>query len=141
MLKALNLTKMVEFESPRDPAKGTPDATKFKISAIPTRIYAKLKDRSASFSPDEKDPDGMKADFHGNSLAFETVRWGLKGVENYDPDAPAFKFQKEKVGPYMYDVVHDDFMAALDIQTIRELKSAIDSLCSVDEETEKNSEG
>lgn len=137
-LKALNLTQVAVFESPRDPDKGTDNATKFKIGAIPSRIYAGLKDKAASFKPDPDAPDGMKAEFNGNLIAYDTVRFGLKGVENYGAE---FKTQKEKVGHYLYDVAHDDFMASLDIETIRELKAAIDDLCSIDGETEKNSEG
>lgn len=137
-LKALNLTQIIEFQSPRDPDKGTDQATKFKIAAIPSRIYVTLKDKAASFVPDQNSPDGVKAEFNGNLIAYEIVRWGLKGVENFPVE---YKTRKEKLGPYSYDVVDDDFMSALDIETIRELHEAIDKLCTISEETVKNSEG
>lgn len=136
MLKALNLSKIVEFESDRDPDKGTENATKFKIGAIPSRVYAQLKDKASSFTPDGEGGDGLKAEFKPNMIAFETVKYGLKGIENFD--GVEFKTQEVRIANTVIHAVHDDVMAALDIEIIRELSLAIRKICEFEDEEIKN---
>lgn len=138
MLKALDLTKIVVFESPRDPDKGTDKATKFKISAIPARVYSQIKDKATKYTQDENNPDGIKAEFKPHEVAYDIVKFGLKGIENYNVE---FKTQKERIGSMLYEVAHEEVMAGFDIDTIRELHEAIKNICEFDAETEKNSEG
>lgn len=135
-MKALNLTQTIKFSSPRDPDKENP--TLFILGAIPSRVYAILKDKAASFTPDPNSPDGMRAEFNGNLIAYDIVRWGLKGVENYELE---YQTQKEKVGSYQYDVVHDDFMKSLELETIREISEAVNKLCEIEATVAKKSEG
>lgn len=139
MLKAVNLSKTIDYQSPRDPAKGTPEATTFKLGAIPSRVYTQLKDKGTSFTQDSENPDSVKAAFSPNKIARDIVRFGLKGFDNFDE--LEFKTQKEKVGPALFDVVHDDVMDRLDIDTIRELSEEIKRLCEFDGEEIKNSVG
>lgn len=138
MLKALNLSTVIEYQSDRDPAKGTPEATVFKLGAIPSRVYTALKDKATNFTQEGGAGD-IKASFNPNLIARDVVRFGLKGFENYD--GLEFKTQKEKVGPGLYDVLHDDVIDKIDIDTIRELSEEIRKLCEFDLDEVKNSEG
>lgn len=138
MLKALDLTALISFESPRDPAKGTDEATKFQLGAIPSRVYTALKDRSATFKADPTDQSDVLL-FHGNTAARDYVKYGLKGFTNYDNIA--FKTVKERIGGKEYDVVADEILEAMDVDTIRELSIEIRKLSDIEKEEIKNSEG
>jgi len=138
MLYALNLTKFIEFESPRDPAKGTAEATKFKLGAIPSRIYTMLKDRAATFKADPNDQSDVLV-FHGNTAARDYVKYGLKGFENYGN--LEFKTVQERIAGKNYDVVADDVLEAIDVETIRELSDQVKQLSDLDGEAVKNLEG
>lgn len=143
-LKALNLTKVIHFQSPRDPDKGGENATTFKISAIPARIYSQIKDKATKYSQDPQNPEGVTAEYLPHTIAFDVVRFGLKGMDNYvdDEGKPVdWKTEKAQIGNYRYDVVHHDVISKFDIETIRELHEAITKICEFGPETIKNSEG
>lgn len=134
MLKAVNLTTTIEFQSPRDPEKGTDQATKFTLGAIPSRIYTTLKDKATSFTQEEG-VMGVRADYRPHAIAYDIVRHGLKNVENFPAN---FTTQEVRIGNSVHNVVHEDFMQTLDIDTIRELSEAIRGLCEFEVEEIKN---
>jgi hypothetical protein len=142
MIKALDLSKTIVFESPRDTAKGTEDATKFIIGAIPSRVYAALKDSATTYRQDPNNQDDIKVDFRPNDIAKDMVRYGLKGIQNFCTASGAvvtFKTTKARVGNSEYDVLADEVLDVIDLDTIREIAQAIREICEVDVNTEKNS--
>ena len=138
MLKIVDLTTTVEFESARDPDKGTDKATKFKLGAIPSRVYAALKDKATKWTQNPNSSDGVSAEFRPNLIGRDIVRFGVKGIENYPVK---FATQKESIGSKEFDVLADAVIDAMDIDTIRELSTEIQKLCEFNEEEVKNSEG
>lgn len=141
MLKALDLSKTIIFESPRDPAKGTEEATKFTIGAIPSRVYAALKDSATTYRQDPNNQDDIKVDFRPNDIAKDMVRHGLKGIQNFCTDSGSvveFKTKKTRIGNSEYDVLADEVLDVIDLDTIREIAQAIREICEVDAKTEKN---
>jgi hypothetical protein len=83
-------TRKVELSS--DPAKGTPEATRFIIGSLSAREMAGIKDKSSKFD--------SKGNFsnEGNKAALEVVRLGLKGWENFlDADGKEIAFLTEEV--------------------------------------------
>lgn len=144
MLTAMSLSKITEFQSPRDPDFGNPNATTFKLAAIPSRIYTALKDDAARFITDASADGGMRTDFKPNMQSLEIVRFGLKGIQNLcdvDNVPVEFKTQKYRFNGAFYDVLHEDVLALLDIDTVRELATEIRKLCELDPAQAKNSAG
>ncbi len=135
MLKAIDLTTIIDFESDSDPDKGTDKATKFKLGGIPSRIYAQLKDKATRWAQDKENPDSVKAEFRHNDIARDIVRFGVKGFSNYSLN---FKTQPEKFGDKEYQAVADDIMDSMDINLIRELSAEIRKLSEFNEAEIKN---
>jgi len=153
-----------EYQSKLDPARGTPQATVFKIGSIPTRVKAKLRDRMSRFNADamafagfaesSKDGDGDSVGGPGkldvafqiptSEIAIETVRHGLKGWANYKDeqgnDIP-FKTQTAIEDGAKCAVVHESCIERMELELILELAEEIDRVNSVSENERGNSEG
>lgn len=141
MLQALNLTKTVEYQSDRDPAKGTDDATVFIIGAISSRVASTLRDKSTRFSGDFTQADNMQAEMRMNETAFELVRFGLRGFRNYqnaDGGLLEFKTEDYQAGNAVLKIVAKDVMDVIDLETIRELAAQISRISGFEDDEVKN---
>lgn len=140
---ALNLSDTVDFQSSLDPNRGKEGAAIFKIGAIPTRIFAKIKDQGSNFVLDDKAPGGVNAEFTFNDTATEMVRYGLKGIKGFkdgNGNDLEYKTQKMKVGNSLVEALHDDLMDVLPLELIRELAMEINVLCEVPDAVKKKSD-
>lgn len=141
MLQALNLTKTIEHQSDRDPAKGTENATVFVLGALSSRVASTLRDKSTRFSGDVGKVDGVITELRMNETAFELVRFGLKGFRNYqaaDGTMLEFKTEEVQVGGTIMKVVAKEIMDAIDLETIRELAEVVGKVSGFEEAEVKN---
>lgn len=144
MIKAINLSDTVQFQSEHDPDKGNPGATVFVLAPIAARINAVLKDRATQFRSDATGGGGLQADFRPNDIALDTVRHGLKGLSNFmgNKNVPLeYATQDQVIGAVTYKVVADSILDVIPLAVMRELSGEINKLSSVPEVEAKKSEG
>lgn len=141
MLQALNLAKTIEFQSDRDPAKGTDQATVFTIGALSSRVASMLRDKSTRFSGDLGKAEGMMTEIRMNETAFELVRFGLRGLRNYqaaDGTLIEFKTEDYQLGNTTCKVVAKEIMEVIDLETIRELAEQVGKVSGFEDDAVKN---
>jgi hypothetical protein len=138
----ISLEATREYESKFDPAKGTPEATKFKLGTIDSRISGRLKDQATSIVIDaEKGAEEVTTNINSNEVAFNTVVYGLKGWENFkDGDGNDIKFKQVKRthGSASYRVVDPELVKILPQSVIQELSLEIDKANDLAEAEAKN---
>ncbi len=138
-MKILDLVTTVPFESPRDPDKGTPKASKFLLGAIPSRVYTFLKDNATNYRQQSKDGgESLSLEFMTQQYNRNLVAFGLKGFENYDTE---WETQKERIGSALYERVSDKIMDAMELELIAEIAGRVSELCEVNGQDAKNSAG
>lgn len=148
MLTGLRLNATKEYISEQDEAKGTPteneDATIFTIGTISRRVAVYIKDKTTSFRSDEDAGEaGMVADFKMNLVAYETVRFGLRGWKNFkdaDGNPIPFKTEKEELANGTYDVVTAKCLDAIPYDVMLELSGQINEINEVSKKEEDKSE-
>lgn len=140
-LKLLNLTRTVEFESQYDEAKGTPDAVKFVIGAIPTGSYNHIVDSNTKTIREDGE---VYQNTRAISMTMDMIRFGLKDIINIDKmdtgGDPLTKLPTEniRVGSKNVRVVAQEFLDMLPIELMVELADAIAEMNTVKEEERKN---
>lgn len=115
----------------------------FKLGTLSSRLLAHLRDEATSFVPDPSNPETVVAKFLPNHSSFETVRFGLKGWENFrdvDGGDIPFKTVKRSIAGVTVDAVSDDTMDQLPLDVIRDLSNAIVEGNQLSEEAAKNSD-
>lgn len=130
------------FESAKDPDKGNPNATRFKLAFIDSFVTAYLKDKLTSFEADPNDATKVVSVYSPNEIHIETVRFGLKGWENFKDEEGndiEFKTVKRRMGGRSYDVVSDELLGNLPMSLIEELAVEIRRLNIVTVAEAKNS--
>ena len=139
-MKPLDLTKIIPFESPRDPDFGKPEATKFKLCAIPSRVFAHIKDSTTTYRQKVTEVgESMDVDVNTQSSNRLMTAFGLKGFENYGD--LEFKTQKERIGGQLFERVHDDILDAMEPELLGEISAKVHELNTLSEADEKKSEG
>jgi len=136
MLQAINLAKTIEYQSDRDPAKGTENATVFVLGALSSRVASTIRDKSTRFSGDLGKVEGMTTELRMNETAFELVRFGLRGFRNYqaaDGTLVEFKTEEVQIGTTIMKVVAKEIMDVIDLETIRELAEAVGKVSGFEE--------
>ena len=143
-----------------DEQKNTPEGTKFILGSIPKRLEAKLADESIELSIDADDLEALsRLDEDGdaeataamqgdvgmkispNAQAYDTVRHGLKGWENFpDTEGTEIPFVTEDTtfGGRKVQVVSRQSMDALRLSWIKDLAAAIQRGNSVPAEAAKS---
>ncbi len=146
-----------------DEQKNTPDGTKFILGTIPKRLEAQLSDEAMELSIEADDLEALSrlgddADA-GNKTAiaamdgdvglkvspsqqaYETVRHGLKGWENFpnaDGEEIPFETEDTTFGGRKVRVVTRKAMESLRLSWIRELSTAIAKGNTVPKEAAKD---
>lgn len=136
-IKAVNLSKTIDYQSDYDPEKGTDKATVATLGAIDTRVLGIIKDKAtaipvSSFSTGE----GM-ATLNYNAMNFDVVQFGLKNIVRFDVP---YKTTIRILGQKQYVVADDSVVAALPEEVLSEYAGKILEINSLSEEERKNSE-
>jgi len=141
-LTGLNLARSEWYESDLDPAKGTDNATKFKLGTLDKFIMSRIQDAAMSF---EDGADGnVETRVKMNQANIDFVRFGLKDWDNFLDDSGKkikLKTKKESVGGREYDVVTDECIERLSPDLVAELAGRIRNVNSVSQGEAKNSNG
>ncbi|WP_349621640.1 hypothetical protein [Azospirillum argentinense] len=128
-IRALSLTSTRRYESKYDPARGTPDATVFVIGTLDSRIYGRLRDLATRVNVDRNRPDDeVSTSVNLAEVAYETVAYGLRGIERFVDDAGdevRFRTKRRYHGGQHYDAVDDEVLKQLPQQVISELAEEI----------------
>lgn len=142
-IMGISLEATSVFESEYDSAKGTPEATKFKLGTLDSRIYGRLKDQSTSITIDpQKAKEEITTNINGNEVAFNTVVYGLRGWENFrDGEGNDIKFHtlKRTHGDTSYRIADPALVMMIPQVIIQELAEAIRVANEMPEAEAKNS--
>jgi hypothetical protein len=137
--KAVNLTKTIKYESDLDSDKGTEAATKFILGAIDSRTWSHVVDTNMESKMTQ---DGEQLNkFNQMTVAYNIVRFGLKGFENFLDDENkelVYKTEKFSMAGKAYMVTTEEIMSLLPVNLIMELAGEINSINTVSEEDSKN---
>jgi len=134
-IAALTMSAVKTIESVLDPAKGTPDATKFTIGAIDTFVWTYVHDRTLVFGENEE-TGKQTAQVKLNEVNLELVRFGLKDWANFKDEKGndvEFKTVERFVMGKKYQVVADDCLLRFDVMLVREIANAIRDINEVKE--------
>lgn len=95
-LKPLQVGETFVWIHPLDPDKEK--ATKFTLRILDSFVLTKVSDKATKFLYDTDKPESGKAEqeFNMNFMHYETVRFGLAGIENFMIDGKPFNFRTEE---------------------------------------------
>ncbi len=138
MLKGIDINETRDYISKYDQDKDNP--TVFKLGVLDPIVRAKLEDEATTFEVSSANPrDKAKTTLSIASKAIDFVRFGLKGIENFQDkyenkvefDAVSYSF-----GGRNYQVVSDRILSMLPFNVIKELAEEIakDNILSKAEE-------
>lgn len=142
-LVGMRIGEEVRYQSTTDPDRGKPEATIFRLVTLSSRIMARVKDRALRFMQDEAQPGGASAEYLMNEMAYELVRHGLAGWENFkDGEGNDIPFTTKKVNVAGVDshVVSEEAMSHLSLDLIQELAGELQRVNEPTEEGRKKSE-
>lgn len=137
--KAINLTKTKTYESELDEAKGTDDSTKFLLGAIDTRTMSYIVDSNMDVT--ENDDGKILNKFNQLTVAYNLVKFGLKGFTNYqDSEGADVPYKQESInyGGKSYKVVTEAILSSMPTTLIMELAGQINDINTVSEDDSKN---
>ncbi len=113
-----------------------------KLGVLDSRIRAELEDESTSFEISSSEPgDRAKTTLGLNRKAIEVVRFGLRGLENFqDKDGKPVKFDTISLTKYgkNYRVVAPDILNMLPFEVIMEYAQEILKENKLTEKERKN---
>lgn len=136
-IKPLTLREYT-YQSDSDSAKGTKNATDFKLKTYQSRVATEIND-----SVLRRSKDGNLT-FLTHELHWLTTKFGLAGWSNLkDEKGKEIKFKSEKyrLGDRDYDVASDESLNLLPLTVINELANVIAENNAATGEEIKNSEG
>lgn len=132
MIIGLNLDTTLEHVSKFDPDKekhekgegGNP--TKFSLITLDSRVMGHLKDKATrmSVNPKAKEDDSVLTEVAMNETAFETVQFGLTGIEPFEDENGQqiiFKTVKRNLRGKSYTIAAEAVVNRLPLKVITEL--------------------
>lgn len=138
-IKGLTLSSVERYISDEDPAKaaeGQEGATVFILGPIDVFITGSVLDKVLIQSN-----EGIPRQVMLNRLYLETVRFGLRGWENFQDSAGhEIKYETNKVwvANKEYTVVSDECLVQMPLAVMRDLSQRIQRLNTVTEAEAKN---
>ena len=139
-LIGLSLAGTTVYESDLDSAKGTPEASRFKIGSLDMTVLSTILDRALVFVSGQGEEQATQ--IRMNEVNAELVRFGVIGWENFKDSAGndiAVETVKRNVGVKTYKVLSDASLKALGIELINELGAEVKRNNTVTRADEKNS--
>lgn len=138
-IKGIDIYEVRDYVSKYDKGK---DKTIFKLGVLDARIRAELEDETTSFDFSSDNPDDRARTTLGlNRRAIEAVRFGLKGMENFqDKDGKPVKFDTVSLAKHgkNYQVVAPSILDILPFSIITELSGEILKENKLTEKERKN---
>lgn len=129
-------------ELDRDPAKGTPEATRFTLGTIDSRVFGKIRDKGTAFKMDpSRLDDEVETTINQEEVNFELCQFGILHWENFeDKDGQdiAFKTVKRNMRGKSYTIVDPDVLCRLPRIDLAELAKEISKDNDVTEDDAKN---
>lgn len=124
---SLDATRVHELS--RDPAKGTPEATRFTLGTIDSRVYGKIRDKGTAFKMDPTQlDDEVETTINQEEVNFELCQFGITHWENFQDkeggDIP-FKTIKRNMKGKSYVIVDPDVLCRLPRIDLAELAGEI----------------
>lgn len=138
----LDLDATRVYELKRDPDRGTPEATRFTLGTIDSRVYGKIRDKSTAFKVDPKAPDDeVETSINQEETNFETCQFGITHWDNFvDPKGVeiVFKTIKRNMKGKSYTIVDPEVLCRLPRADLSELATEISKENDVTEDDAKN---
>lgn len=118
------------FESDLDPDKGTPQASKFILKTLDSRVYGMIQDEGASYRIDTRDPnpEEVESAVAYNGVLFMTCQFGIadwRNVVDAEGNEIEFKTIKKRMGGATYEIVDPSVLSRLPNKVISELSNEI----------------
>ncbi len=140
----LNLGSTRAFESTHDPDKGQPEATKFVLTTLDSRVMGKIRDRAATMRVDPTRPDDeVDTSINIEDVNFMTAQFGITGWENFrghNGEDIDFKSVGRRLAGKSYVIVDPEVLARVPLAIIREIADEIRKDNELDEQDEKKSD-
>lgn len=125
----LSLEATRPYQSRLDPAKGTDEATVFRLGTLDSRIMGKIRDLATTINVDPSQPDDeVETSINQNEVFFQTVSYGLKGWEKFkDKNGNDIEFATitRRHSGQVYQIVDPDKLKLLPQSIIVELAQEI----------------
>lgn len=136
---ALNLASTWEFVSELDPAKGTEEATRFRLGALDARVMAHIRDLATSVTARSVEAGDVRINMA--SMLFAAAQFGLRGWTNLRDSAGndvPFRTVDRVVGGKTYKVVAPELLELLPFDVVQEIGQAVLDGNSLSKEEAKN---
>ncbi len=128
-IRGLNLGQTWDYQSDKDPDKGTSEATTFVLRTLDSRVMGYLRDGVAKVFVDHNKPDDMaETQINMQEMNFQTGQFGIDSWTNLiDTDGSPIEFRtvSKRLGGKEYKIVATDVMCRLPIAVISELAEEI----------------
>ncbi len=138
----LSLSATRIFESPLDPDKGTPEATRFTIATLDSRVAGRLRDLGTTVKIDPNSPDDeVETTINMEDVNFQTVQFGVSGWENFvDKERKTIEFKTvgRRLGGKSYEVIDPEVLCRVPTAVIRELADEVRKENELSEDGGKN---
>lgn len=141
MIIGLNLDTTLEYVSKFDPDKGKEaeggKPTKFILTTLDSRVMGHLRDKATrmSVNPNANENDTVETEVAMNEVAFETVQFGLTGIEPFEDEGGnqiIFKTVKRNLRGKSYTIASDAVVNRLPMKVIGELTDELRKLNDLD---------
>ncbi len=139
----LSLEKTRQYESDLDPDKGTPEATKWTIKTMDSRVMGKLKDLSTTVRVDPSSPDDeVDTTINMEDVNFQTVQFGVEFENFVDEDKRpiVYKSVGRRLGGKSYQIMDPDITSRIPGNVISELADEVRKSNEAGSDEVKNSD-
>ena len=140
---ALSLEKTRQYESDHDPDKGTPEATRWTIKTLDSRVMGKLKDLSTTVHVDPSSPeDEVDTTINMEDVNFQTVQFGVE-FENFvdeNKQPIVYKTEGRRLGGKSYQIMDRGVAARIPGNVISELADEVRKSNEASADEAKNSD-
>ncbi len=138
-IRTLNLDAEWDFQSKKDSAKGTDDATVFVLGTLSNRLLSYLQDKATTFKGTSE--EDVEASIMNASLAIEIFKYGVRNIRNL-PDAEGnaipFEVQKQNVHGIAVRAVKSCILDVIPKVVIMEVADEIQKQNELSEDEAKN---
>lgn len=130
----LTLDATKSYQSKLDSARNTPEATIWKLGTLDSRIMGRIRDKATTMGVDPLKPDEVQQTVNLREMDFETVMYGLRGVENFTNGAGVsipFSTSIRTHAGITYQIADPEFVRLIPLPVLEELGDEIRALNSL----------
>jgi hypothetical protein len=140
-IKAVNLSKTINYQSDNDADKGSQNATTFVLGALDARVVSSIKDKATAIPVSSLGTGEGFATLRINEMNFDVVQFGLKNLVNFtdsDGNQIAYNTVVRQLGGKNYTVCDPAIVEAIPEEEIAPMADAILNINSLSETERKN---